>query len=64
MNTPKIRALGIVQDSSPTRWKAIGEVQGIGWLEAWGTSLIDALKALQARAADMAREQGTTEEDS
>jgi hypothetical protein len=64
MNTPKVRALGIVQDGSPTRWKAGGEVEGIGWLEAWGTSLVGALKALQARAAEMAREQGTTGEDS
>jgi hypothetical protein len=64
MNTPKIRALGIVQDGSPTRWKATGDVEGIGWLEAWGTSLVDALMALQARAAEMAREQGTAAEES
>jgi hypothetical protein len=63
LNTPKIRWLGIVQDGSPTRWKATGEVEGIGWLEAWRTSIVDALQALQARAAEMAREKGATEED-
>ena len=40
MNTPKIQALGIVQQGSPSRWKARGYVEGIGWLEARGTSLI------------------------
>jgi hypothetical protein len=64
LNTPKIRWLGIVQDGSPTRWKATGEVEGIGWLEAWGTSLVGALTALQIHAAEMAREQGTAAEDS
>jgi hypothetical protein len=64
MTTSKIRGLGIVQDGSPTRWKASGDVEGIRWLEAWGTSLIDALKALEARAVEIACEQGTTEEDS
>ena len=47
----KIQALGIVQDGSPTRWKAMGYVEGVGWLEAWGTSLIEAMEALQALAA-------------
>jgi hypothetical protein len=37
MNTPKIRRLGIMQDGFPTRWKATGEVEGVRWLEAWGT---------------------------
>lgn len=64
MNPPKIRGLKIVQEGSPTRWKATGEVEGIGWLEAWGTSLVDALTALQTCAAEMAREKGTAAEDS
>jgi hypothetical protein len=33
MTPPKIKALGIVQDGSPTRWKAIGYVEGVGWLD-------------------------------
>jgi hypothetical protein len=64
MNTPEIRALSIVQDGSPTRWKASGEEEGIGWLDAGGTSLVEATEALQACAAKMARERGTTGEDS
>jgi hypothetical protein len=59
-----MRGLGITQDGFTKRWKAIGEVEGIGWLEAWGTSLVDALKALQTRAAEMAGEKGTAAEDS
>jgi hypothetical protein len=47
----KIKALGITQEGSPTRWKATGHVDGVGWLEAWGTSLIDAMEALQTLAA-------------
>ena len=42
---PKIQALGIVQDGSPTRWQARGYVEGVGWLEAWGRSLIEAMEA-------------------
>jgi hypothetical protein len=45
MNTPKIRALGITQQGSPMRWKATSYVDGVGWLEAWGTMLIDAMEA-------------------
>ena len=52
----KIQALGIVQDGTPTRWKATGHVEGLGWLEAWGTSLIDAMEALQALAAERVAE--------
>jgi hypothetical protein len=51
MTPPQIQALGIVQDGSPTRWKARWHVEGIGWLEAWGRSLIEAMEALQAMAA-------------
>ena len=51
MTTPKIQALGITQQGSSTRWKATGYVDGVGWLEAWGKSLIEAMEALQALAA-------------
>ncbi len=54
---PKIQALGIVQDGSPTRWQARGYVEGVGWLEAWGRSLIEAMEALQALAAARVAEQ-------
>ena len=50
MNSPKIEALGITQEGAKTRWRATGYVDGIGWLEAWGTSLVDAMEALQALA--------------
>jgi hypothetical protein len=56
MTPPKIQALGITQEGSPTRWKATGHVEGIGWLEAWGTSLPTALEALQAPAAQRVAE--------
>ena len=39
MSPPKIRGLGIIQDSFTTRRKAVGEVKGVGWLEAWGSTL-------------------------
>jgi hypothetical protein len=51
MTTPKIQALGITQQGSTTRWKASGYVDGVGWLEACGTTLIEAMEALQALAA-------------
>jgi len=57
MTPPQIQALGITQEGSPTRWRATGHVEGIGWLEAWGTSLIDAMEALQALAAQRVAEQ-------
>jgi hypothetical protein len=50
MGTPEIRALGIVQDGFTMRWKATGEVEGLGWLEAWGSTLVEAMEALQAEA--------------
>jgi hypothetical protein len=50
MNTPKIQALGITQQGSSTRWKATGYVAGVGWIEAWGASLIKAMEALQVLA--------------
>ena len=59
MSTPKIQALGITQEGSPTRWKATGYVDGIGWLEAWRTTLIEAMEALQAPAAARGAERRT-----
>jgi len=50
MTPLKIEALGIMQQWSTTRWKATGYVESVGWLEAWGTSIIDAMEALQALA--------------
>jgi hypothetical protein len=61
MTPPTIQALGITQEWSTTRWKATGYVAGIGWLEAWGTSLITAWEALQALAAQRVAE--TAKED-
>jgi hypothetical protein len=58
MTTPRIQALGITQEGSPTRWKASGYVAGVGWLEAWGPSLIAAMKALQALAAQRGAARG------
>ena len=64
MNTPKIRGPGIVQDGSPTRWTATGDGESVGWREVWAKNVVDALEALQARAAKMARARGTQEDDS
>jgi hypothetical protein len=64
MTTPKIRGLGIVQDDFTMRWKATGYVEGLGWLEAWGNTLVEAMEALQTRAATMAMEMETQEGDS
>lgn len=52
----KIQGLGITQEGSPTRWKARGHVAGVGWLEAWGRSLIEAMEALQGLAAQRVTE--------
>jgi hypothetical protein len=38
------------------RWKARGEVEGVGWLEAWGSILVEAMEALQAKAATVISE--------
>jgi hypothetical protein len=59
MTTPKIQAFGIRQLWSPTYWHASGYVEGVGWLDAWGRSMIDAMEALQTLAAQriMEREQ-------
>jgi hypothetical protein len=56
MTPPTIQALGVTQERSPTRWRATGSVEGIGWLEAWGPSLIGALEALQTLATQRAAE--------
>jgi hypothetical protein len=58
MTTPKIQALGITQEGSLTRWKATGYVEGVGWLEAWGPTLIAAMEALQALAAQRVAQRG------
>jgi hypothetical protein len=57
MTPPKIQALGITQDGWTLRWRAAGYVEGLGWLEAWGPSLITALEALQALATRRVAEQ-------
>jgi hypothetical protein len=56
MNPPTIQALAITQAWGPTRWRATGYVEGVGRLEAWGPSLLDALHALQALAAERVAE--------
>jgi hypothetical protein len=56
MTPPTIQALGLTQEWSGTRWKATGHVEGVGWLEAWGPSLIEAMHALQALAAQRVAE--------
>src|SRR3712207_699383 len=56
-SSPKIQALGITREGAATRWKATSYVDGVGWLEAWGTSLIGALEALQALAAQRVAQQ-------
>jgi hypothetical protein len=55
---PKIQALGIVQHPWSLRWQATGHVEGVGWLEARGPTLIDAMAALQAKAEARVAQQG------
>ena len=50
MTPPTIHALGIVQDPWSRRWHASGHVEGVGWLEVWGPTLIAVMEALQALA--------------
>jgi hypothetical protein len=57
MTTPKIQALSITQEGVATRWNATGYIDDVGWLEAWGTSLVGAMEALQALAAVRVAEQ-------
>jgi hypothetical protein len=61
MDSPQISALGIVRDPWSTRWQASGDVEGVGWLEAWGRTLIEAMKALQALAAQRVTPRGEEE---
>jgi hypothetical protein len=63
MTPPTIQALGITQQWSTTSWKATGYVEGVGWLEAWGTSLIEAMEALQALAVQRVAEADEGVED-
>jgi hypothetical protein len=61
LNSPTIQGLGMVQDGFTRRWKATGEVEGVGWLEAWGSTLLEAMEALQAQMGQRVVELG--EED-
>jgi hypothetical protein len=63
MTRPDIQALGVTQEGSPSRWRATGYLEGVGWLEAWGTSLFGAIEALQALAAQRRAETCEGEED-
>jgi hypothetical protein len=63
MTPPTIKALGVIQEWSGTSWKASGYVAGVGWLEAWGPSLVVAMEALQALAAQRVAEQAEMEEE-
>jgi hypothetical protein len=56
MTPPEIQALGITQDGFTMRWKARGYVDGLGWLEAWGESLVAAMEALQKLVAERVAE--------
>jgi hypothetical protein len=64
MSTPKVQALGIIQDSFTKCWKATGEVEGVGWLEVWGSTSVEAREALQAKAGRVATERRPQEENS
>jgi hypothetical protein len=61
MTPPTIQALGVTQEGAVTRWKATDYVEGVGWLEAWGTSLVAAMEALQALATRRVAEQAERE---
>jgi hypothetical protein len=63
MNTPEIQALRVTQEGAPTRWLAKGYVEGIGWLEAWAESLVAAMEALQALAAQRVAEAAEVREE-
>jgi hypothetical protein len=57
MILPTIKGIGITQQRYPANWKATGYVDGMGWLEAWNISLIEAMEAIQALAAQYITEQ-------
>jgi hypothetical protein len=61
MTLPTMQALGVTQEGAPTRWHATGYVDGLGWLEAWGRSLITAMEALHALATQRVAEQAEPE---
>jgi hypothetical protein len=63
MPPPTIQGLGLVQDCWTLRWRATGSVEGLGWLEAWGPSLIGALAAWQALAARRVAEAAELKEE-
>jgi hypothetical protein len=50
MTPPMLQALGVTPEGAPTRWNATGDVEGVGWLAAWGASFTIAMAALQALA--------------
>jgi hypothetical protein len=56
MNTLEIQSLGVTQEGAPTRWRATEYVDGLGWLEVWGTSLVTAMEALRQLAAQRVAE--------
>mgnify|MGYP003288545423 CR=1 FL=1 len=62
MNRPKLRGLGITQDGFTMRWKARGHVEGVGWLEAWGHTLVEAMEALHREAAERVAERPVQED--
>jgi hypothetical protein len=41
----------------------VGEVEEVDWLEAWRGTLVEAMEALQARAARRVTEKSQPEED-
>ena len=63
MTPPTMQALGITQQWPTTSWKATGYVEGIGWLAAWGPSLVAAMEALPALAARRVAEQAAEGEE-
>lgn len=63
MTPPTIQALGVTQAWAGTSGKATGFVEGIGWLAAWGPSLVAAMEALQALAAQRVVEAAEGKED-
>jgi hypothetical protein len=62
MSTPKIHGLGITQDGFTMRWKASGDVEGVGWLEAWGDTLLEAMETLRRHAAERVAERQPQED--
>lgn len=64
MSRAKIQALGITLDGKTMRWQATGYVDGVGWLETWGKTLVEAMEAWQAKAdalmAERQKEDGHT----